>query len=363
MEMEQEIISETKPVCQLGPSSTDLFSLRDLVNCLFQNGSSPNQILAVANAVVAAANTLDSYANLLTGVGPEIMSRLKTLMLLLDPDKNRLVFSEEALKVVCDAWSVLSDLEKKIQNENETSFIENEQNMKKEEEQVSVCTENEQKKTNLDNALKNNEKERRESIENTKNDTKETYWTVCPYCYFMYEYEKWCEECCLRCQNCRRAFHGVAVEEPKNDILVEGRDEYSCGLGFFPLKYSRDESNARGGVDAVIEISDSDDDDDNDEAMNVNNDGGKVDAGVDKAKEEVVSAKATNGEGGCLSVMQGSGKTEERNGEKKRVHFKSVGRKSKVTGRRVKSRRIESTNEHGVKGNGHEMGIGSANRS
>ena len=55
------------------------------------------------------------------------MSRLKTLMLFLDPDKNKLVFTEEAFKVVCDAWSALSDIEKKTQDGKDTSFFENEE--------------------------------------------------------------------------------------------------------------------------------------------------------------------------------------------------------------------------------------------
>ncbi|KAK0603135.1 hypothetical protein LWI29_001727 [Acer saccharum] len=167
----------------------------------------------------------------------------------------------------------------------------------------------------------------------------------------MYEYEKWYEECCLRCQNqnCRRAFHGVAVPEPKNDILVEGGDHYYCGLGLFPLKYSGDGSNASGyNANDVVVISDSDDDNGDGEAIGVNNAGRKVDVRVNKAKEE---ENLKSGEKGCLGVMQGSGKTEEINGGKRRMHVKSVGRKSKVIKRRdVKSKRMESMNEPGAKG-------------
>ena len=242
---------------------------------------------------------------------------------------------------------------------------------------MSVFTENGQKKTHFDEkdcVLKNNEKEwQEESGENTNKDKKETFWTVCPFCYYMYEYEKWYEECCLRCQNqnCRRAFHGVAMPEPKNDILVEGGGHYYCGLGLFPLKYSWDGSIARVyNANDVVVISDSDDDNGDGEAISVNNGGRKVDVRVNKAKEE---ENLKSGEKGCLGVMQGSAKTEEINGGKRRMHVKSVGRKSKVIRRRdVKSKRMESKNEPGVKGldlnvkfgqesNGdaHEMEIGS----
>ncbi|KAK3211183.1 hypothetical protein Dsin_015889 [Dipteronia sinensis] len=363
MEMEQETFSKTKP--------DGHFSLPVLVN---PNQSDTNQILSVASAV----NNLDRYSILRTRPGPEFMGRLKTLMLILDPDRNKLVFTEEAFKVVCDAWSVLSNIEKKTQDGKDISFFEIEQNNKEEEEQLDVFTENEQKKKThfdeKDSVLKNNEKERQEeSGENTNKDKKKTFWTVCPFCYYMYEYEKWYEECCLRCQNhnCRRAFHGVAVPEPKNDILVEGGDHYYCGLGLFPLKYSWDGSNARVyNTNDVVVISDSDDDNGDGEAISVNNVGRKVDVRVTKAKEE---ENLKCGEKGCLGVMQGSGKTEEINGGKRRMHVKSVGRKSKVIRRRdVKSKRMESMNEPEVKGldlnmkfgqesNGdaHEMEIGS----
>ncbi|TXG60095.1 hypothetical protein EZV62_014668 [Acer yangbiense] len=332
MEMEREIFSKTKPECH--------FSLPVLVN---PNHSDTNQILAVA----AAVNNLDRYSILRTGPGPEFMSRLKTLILFLDPDKNKLVFTEEAFKVVCDAWSVLSDIEKKTQDGKDTSFFENEQNNKEEEEQAGVFTENEQKKKThfdeKDRVLKNNEKEWQEEsvlLEVPEPELQEGF--------------SWC---------------GRAGTQ--KDILVEGGDHYYCGLGLFPFKYSWDGSNA-GGYNAndVVVISDSDDDNGDGEAISVNNAGRKVDVRVNKAKEE---ENLKSGEKGCLGVMQGSGKTEEINGGKRRMHVKSVGRKSKVIRKRdVKSKRMESMNEPEAKGldlnvkfgqesNGdaHEMEIGS----
>lgn len=71
-----------------------------------------------------------------------------------------------------------------------------------------------------------------------------TFWTLCPYCLFMYEYEKSYEECVLRCQNlkCRRAFTAVAVVAaavPPPEV-VEKR-MYTC-YGFSPGP-----NNERGG--------------------------------------------------------------------------------------------------------------------
>ncbi|KAJ6683545.1 hypothetical protein OIU85_007252 [Salix viminalis] len=68
-----------------------------------------------------------------------------------------------------------------------------------------------------------------------------SFWTACPYCYTLYEYPKVYEECILRCQSCRRAFHAVMVPAPP----VTGKDTYFCCWGFFPLGFSG--NNGKGG--------------------------------------------------------------------------------------------------------------------
>ncbi|KAJ8625085.1 hypothetical protein MRB53_033615 [Persea americana] len=60
-----------------------------------------------------------------------------------------------------------------------------------------------------------------------------TIWVSCPYCCNLFEYEKKYENCKLRCQNCRRGFHAVAIPSPPP--IVPGMDAYYCSWGFFPL--------------------------------------------------------------------------------------------------------------------------------
>ena len=62
----------------------------------------------------------------------------------------------------------------------------------------------------------------------------ETFWTVCPYCYYVYEYPRVYEECCLRCQNqnCRRGFHAAEIPRPPPAAVVSN-GQYWC-LGFYP---------------------------------------------------------------------------------------------------------------------------------
>lgn len=100
---------------------------------------------------------------------------------------------------------------------------------------------------------------------------KGTFWTVCPYCYYMYEYEDKYEECCLLCQYCRRGFHGAPVAAAPERMLVKGEESYYCsGYGFFPLGYSGDDflgdkkkfgERDTGKKHDVVEISDSSGDD------------------------------------------------------------------------------------------------------
>lgn len=62
-----------------------------------------------------------------------------------------------------------------------------------------------------------------------------TFWTTCPYCYYVFEYDSVFEDCCLRCanENCRRVLHAVALGgAPPPDVVEKG--EYCCP-GFMPF--------------------------------------------------------------------------------------------------------------------------------
>ncbi|CDP01554.1 unnamed protein product [Coffea canephora] len=125
-----------------------------------------------------------------------IRTRCASLVNLLNPDTNPYPFAAEARDWVVKAESVLFDPDAKAQ---------------------------------YDNGLKMTQK-------NSGNGGG-TFWTLCPYCYFMYEYEKMYVDCVLRCQNskCRRAFTAVAVAAsaaPPPELVEEGK--YTC-YGFSPL--------------------------------------------------------------------------------------------------------------------------------
>lgn len=72
-----------------------------------------------------------------------------------------------------------------------------------------------------------------------------SFWTFCPYCFYVYEYDEVYEGCCLRCQNetCRRAFHGVSLCSLPRTELEKG--QYFGCFGYFPLGFSPTEGEAK----------------------------------------------------------------------------------------------------------------------
>ncbi|XP_073048336.1 uncharacterized protein [Primulina eburnea] len=62
-----------------------------------------------------------------------------------------------------------------------------------------------------------------------------SFWTTCPYCFYVYEYPREYADCTLRCQNCRRAFQAVVIPPPPT---VDGQEGYFCCWGFLPLGVS-----------------------------------------------------------------------------------------------------------------------------
>ena len=197
--------------------STHFLSLRDLPKCRHYalqarkpdplQSSAADKILAVADVLIAADcrvhdTHLDYYGILQIRRSESenrraIRSQFKKLAALLNPNVNKFAFSEEAFNLVRESWSVLSDPDKKTQYDTEIDSPEN-----------------------------------------------HAFWTLCPYCYYMYEYEKVYEDCCLRCQNCRKGFHGVAVKAPPKTAIMDGKSkdekEYSFCWGYFPLGFEKE---------------------------------------------------------------------------------------------------------------------------
>ncbi|KAK6945801.1 DnaJ domain [Dillenia turbinata] len=252
----------------------------------------PYQILAVVDTLLAGSqpinNTLYDWYGILqlhsrTQDFELIAQSYRRLALLLNPNKNRFSFSDQALQLVLEAWNVLSDPFKKSLYDNEltrassssSSSIqglqthqnqaqfhfqqqqqqqqqqlelekqEQERRDREREESERKARENERIRVLEEQQRREREKERESCSSKGIKNAKEglSFWTACPYCYNLYEYGKEYEDCCLRCQNCERAFHAVRVPNPVPEDGVVG--EYFCCWGFFPLGF--DSSGYRKG--------------------------------------------------------------------------------------------------------------------
>nr|GMD53494.1 DnaJ domain protein [Ipomoea batatas]GMD58327.1 DnaJ domain protein [Ipomoea batatas] len=166
----------------------------------------PTQLLAIAAVISAAADDGDSsqrpdYYSILgvphfTADFDLIKTRFEKLCAILSPRENQFALAEEAYRLVIDAWLVLS---------------------------VPA------KRAPFDEELKRNPKFRSGS------ENPNFFWTMCPYCYHVFEYPVVFKECCFRCWNekCRRAFHAAAIPAPPPDVVAMG--QFLCA-GFVPIR-------------------------------------------------------------------------------------------------------------------------------
>ncbi|KAI3866440.1 hypothetical protein MKX03_000533 [Papaver bracteatum] len=248
-----------------------------------------DQILAVSDVLLAADKRINNHMNwyailqLVDNRGNPmnndfemIKKQYRKLALLLHPDKNKSVFAENAFKLVCDAWTVLSDPAKKNLYDNELSLFfkfesvtlnnNNNNNIQTHQYPSQPQAQPQQQshaQQNQDTPVRRSTREKRkstpggggsggveETISQPRNENRNvpqrvnptrastkmsSFWTSCPYCYNLYEYPRVYEECCLRCQNCRRAFHAAVIPSPPP--VVPGQEAYYCCWAFFPLGF------------------------------------------------------------------------------------------------------------------------------
>ncbi|KZV39729.1 hypothetical protein F511_08191 [Dorcoceras hygrometricum] len=136
----------------------------------------------------------------------QIGSSFETLTSILDPNVNPYPNSSEAFEVVLKGWSVLSNPLEKARFDGDLM------------RNLSGCP---------------------------SESGGDTFWTMCPYCYYVYQFERVFEECCLRCTNgsCGRGFHAVPVGAPPADVVEKGH--YWCP-GFMPLESRRTSGDENG---------------------------------------------------------------------------------------------------------------------
>ncbi|XP_043696957.1 uncharacterized protein LOC122647666 [Telopea speciosissima] len=202
------------------------------------------QILSIVDVLLAAEkrinNHLDWYAILQIGCQSNdlelIKKKYRRLAFLLHPDKNKSVLAaDDAFKLVVDAWAVLSNPSKKTLYDNELNlFSKLVSNHNLQQQPVKPSPRGKKRKASKEQIFN--------SASNRTSSLMSTFWTTCPYCYNLYEYPRIYEECCLRCEKCKRAFHAVMVKSLPP--AVSGDDEFFYCWGFFPLAFSENKSGS-----------------------------------------------------------------------------------------------------------------------
>ncbi|OIV96189.1 hypothetical protein TanjilG_14866 [Lupinus angustifolius] len=233
-----------------------------------------------------------------------IAAQYRRLAILLDPNRNPFAFTNHALQLVHDAWSVLSNPNKKIiydndlrllteppqqrpppppvvtgfqfppprqnqdqnqhqLNQNQTPVYQSQQQQQQQQQQVPIRKNpkpSNQARVVVVEEERHNETEpepvqvnqtgdatltRSETVPVTETENEvPSFWTACPYCYVMYEYPKVYEDCTLRCQSCRRGFTALVVKAPPN---LGMNDDGYCSWGFIPVGFSGNSKDLSGG--------------------------------------------------------------------------------------------------------------------
>ncbi|CAH1454172.1 unnamed protein product [Lactuca virosa] len=186
-----------------------------------------DQILAVVDVLIAGdkriKNQNDWYAILQLETRNDDTDLIKRqyhrLAVLLHPDKNKYVFADAAFKLVADAWAVLSDPSRKIAYDNELFAF----------SKVDLVKKDGEKRDDQHHQIS------RDKISVRR--TSANIWTVCPFCYNMYEYPRVYDGYCLRCVNCQRAFQVVVIPPSSLPPTVPGKEAYYWYWGNFPIGF------------------------------------------------------------------------------------------------------------------------------
>ncbi|CAN1332021.1 Protein HLJ1 [Linum perenne] len=202
-----------------------------------------DQILAVADVLLSSDKKINNHHHdwySILQLDPRtndldlIKKQYRRLALLLHPDKNKFPFADQAFKLVADAWAVLSDSSKKSPFDSELSLftkvdLSNSDKLPVRRSQRPSGSSRNNNNNNINSAGDNARTSSQRSARMA------SFWTICPYCYLMYEYPRVYENCCLRCQKCERAFHAALIQSLPP--MVPGKDAYYCSWGFFPLGF------------------------------------------------------------------------------------------------------------------------------
>ncbi|PON79321.1 Terminal organelle assembly protein [Trema orientale] len=217
-----------------------------------------DQILAVVDVLLSSERRINNHHDWYSILQVDsrsddqdlIKKQYRRLALLLHPDKNKYPFADQAFKLVAQAWAVLSDPAKKPLYDNELSLY-SRIDLTSQQSKLPVRRTQPAPHQAPASSATAGRSARSDAAANhgVPSARLRSFWTVCPYCYVLYEYPRVYEDCCLKCQKCQRAFHAALVTSLPP--MVPGREAYYCCWAFFPLGFAMGNLENGGGKAGV----------------------------------------------------------------------------------------------------------------
>ncbi|KAI4382532.1 hypothetical protein MLD38_008485 [Melastoma candidum] len=184
-----------------------------------------SQMIATLDVYISAENKIfgesDWYGILGVGASADdetVRKQYRRLALMLHPDKNKSVGAEGAFKYVSEAWSLLSDREKRAaydrkRNQNvfckaATSNVGN--------SSVPPPRTNGFGKSTVPNTK--NHKSNYHPKQSSQKTKQRTFWTVCHRCKMQYEYLRVYLNHNLLCPNCQKPFFAIEIAPPVSNV-------------------------------------------------------------------------------------------------------------------------------------------------
>nr|GMD96784.1 chaperone protein DnaJ 49 [Ipomoea batatas] len=183
------------------------------------------QMLATLDVYVSAENRVNGEVNFyeILGVNPQadedaIRKQYRKLALILHPDKNKSIGAEGAFKHLSEAWSLLSDKDKK------SAYDQKHANVFQKKVQSSNGDPSQPMQNGFYNFAKSTASRKKPPKGNatstnptsSKKQERRTFWTVCYRCKVQYEYLRKYLHHNLLCPNCHEAFFAVEITPPSN---------------------------------------------------------------------------------------------------------------------------------------------------
>ena len=228
-----------------------------------------SQMLATLGVHIAAENKVNGEGNFygILGVSPKaddeaIRKQYRKLALMLHPDKNKSIGAEAAFKHVSEAWSLLSDKNKKTVYDNRNASV-----LQQRVRAENVDSSQQSKQNGFHKFAKNAASRARPpksstSKKSSSSGTKDrgTFWTVCYRCKMQYEYMRMYLNHNLLCPNCHEAFFAVETTAPSNgskkstewDYSQQQENTYHQGMRKGAPVTGRNSSSAPNFVSSVV---------------------------------------------------------------------------------------------------------------